>query len=157
MIIRASLFKYNIFRTLVRYETGTLQDTLILHLGVAMLLALRRPSLHQLHGVQFGPVHLRTGKSPACTFDADRVLDDFNPWTGVDQPPHQPEVAPRHGFLRPQPKYEALHGLFGHLMKLDQLLQLVAQGHQVSSLSILTPEHLLRRAPFLGPIVGSGI
>ena len=45
-ITRASSFKYYIFRTLVRYKTGTLQDTLIVHLRVAMLLALRRPFLH---------------------------------------------------------------------------------------------------------------
>ena len=50
-ITRASSFKYYIFRTLVRYKTGTLQDTLIVHLGVAMLLALRRPFLDQLHDV----------------------------------------------------------------------------------------------------------
>ena len=63
-ITRASSFKYYIFRTLVRYKTGTLQDTLIIYLGVAMLLALRRPLIHQLHGVHLGPVHLRTGESP---------------------------------------------------------------------------------------------
>ena len=51
MITRASLLKYYIFRTLVRYKTGTLQDTLIINFGGAMLLALRWSFLDQLHGV----------------------------------------------------------------------------------------------------------
>ena len=71
------------------------------------------------------------------TFNTDGALDDFNPWTGVHQPPHQTEVTPRHGFSRPQPNYEALHGLFGHLVELDQLLQLVTQGHRMFGLNIL--------------------
>ena len=50
-ITRASSFKYYIFCTLIRYKTGTLQETLIVHLGMAMLLALRRSLLDQLHGV----------------------------------------------------------------------------------------------------------
>ena len=97
-------------------------------------------------------MHFSTGKGPTGTFDTDRALDDFNPWTRVHQPPHQTEVTPRHGFSRPQPNYEALHGLFGHLVELDQLLQLVAQGHRMLGLSILRPEHLFRRAPLLGSV-----
>ena len=62
---------------------GTLQDTLIVHLGVAMLLALWRPILHQLLGVHLGPVHLRTAKSPTGTLDADGPLYDFKPWAGI--------------------------------------------------------------------------
>ena len=44
-------FKYYILRTLIRDKTGTRQNTLVVHLGVAVLLALRRPLLDQLHGV----------------------------------------------------------------------------------------------------------
>ena len=95
---------------------GTLQDTLIVHLGVAMLLALRRPFLHQLHDVHLGLVHLRTGDSPACTFDADGPLDDFQPWAGIHKPPHQAEVAVGKGVARPHPDYKALHGLFGRFV-----------------------------------------
>ena len=51
MITRASLLKYYILGTFVLYKTGTLQDTLIINFGGAMLLALRRPFLDQLHGV----------------------------------------------------------------------------------------------------------
>ena len=42
-------FKYYIFHALIRYETGTLQNTLVVHLGAAVLLALRRPLLDQFH------------------------------------------------------------------------------------------------------------
>ena len=44
-------FKYYILRTLIRDETGTWQNTLVVHLGVVVLLALRRPLLDQLHDV----------------------------------------------------------------------------------------------------------
>ena len=107
-----------------------------------MLLALRRP-LHQLHGVQLRPVHLRPGKSPARTLDADGPLYDFKPWAGIHKPPHQTEVADRQGITRPHPDYKTIHGLFGCLVKLDQLLQLVSQGHGVFGPSILRPEQLL--------------
>ncbi len=63
----------------------------------------------------------------------------------------------KHGFPRPQPNYEAPHGMFGHLVELDQLLQLVAKGHRMSGLSILRPEDLLRRDPLLGPIESGSI
>ena len=109
-----------------------------------MLLALRWPLLHQLLSVHLGPVHLRTGKSPACTFDADRPLDDLQPWEGIHKPPHQAEVAVGKGVARPHLDYKALHGLFGRLVQLDHLLQLVAQRHRVFGPSILRPEQLLR-------------
>ena len=54
-----------------------------------MLLALRRTFLDQLHGVQLGPLYLHTGESPACTFDANGPLDNFQPWAGIHKPPHQ--------------------------------------------------------------------
>src|SRR3954469_16584735 len=47
-ITRASLLKYYIHGTFIRHKDGTLQDALIIHLRVAMLLALRWPVLHQL-------------------------------------------------------------------------------------------------------------
>src|SRR3954466_15082233 len=156
-IKRASSFKNYIFCTFIRHKAGTLQNILIIVLGLAMLLPRRRPVPHKLLIVQLTPVRLCMGKGPTGTFDADGVLDDLKPWTGLHQPPHQSEVAPRQGLSRPQPNYEALHGLFGRLVELDQLLQLVAQGHRVSGLSVLRPEHLLRRAAFLGSVECGGI
>ena len=117
-----------------------------------MLFPRRWPVLHKLLSIQLALVHLSTGKGPTGTFNADGALDDFEPWTGLHQPPHQPEIAPRQSPSRPQPNNEALHGLFGHLVELDQLLQLVAKGHRMSGLSILRPEDLLRRAPLLSPV-----
>ena len=71
--------------------------------------------------------------------------------------PTEAEVAPRHSLLRPQPNYEALHGLFGRLVELDQLLQLVAKGHRMSGLSILRLELFLCRAALLGSVECGGI
>ena len=109
-----------------------------------MLLALRRPLLHKIHDVQLRPVHLRQGKSPTRTLDADGALYGFNPWAGIHKPPHQAELAVGKGVARPHPDYKAPHGLFGRLVKFDQLLQLVAQGHGVFGPCILGPEQLLR-------------
>ena len=156
-ITRASSFKYYIFRTLVRYKTGTLQDTLIIHFRVAMLLALWWPLLHQLLSVHLGPVHLGTGKSPAGTFDTDGPLDDFQPGAGIHKPPHQAELAVGKGVARPHLDYKAPHGLFGRLVQLDQLLQLVAHKHRLFGRSILRPEQLLRRASILSLVKLCGI
>src|SRR3954468_24428156 len=101
-IKRASLLKNYIPGTFIRHKAGTLQKVLIIHLGLAMLFARRWPVLHKLLSIQLAPVHLRTGKRPTSTLDAYRALDDFEPWTDLHQPPHQPEVAPRHGLSRPQ-------------------------------------------------------
>ena len=109
-----------------------------------MLLALWWRVRHKLLGIHLAPVHLCAGKGPTGTLNTGGVLDDFNPQARIHQLPHQAEVAPRHGLLRPQPNYEALHGLFGRLVELDQLLQLVAKGHRMSGLSILRLEDLLR-------------
>ena len=109
-----------------------------------MLLALRWPLLHKLQGIQLRLVHLRPGKSSTCTFDADGPLYDFKPWAGFHKPPHQTEVAAGQGLARPYPDYKTLHGLFGRLVELDPLLQLVAQRHEVFGPSILRPEQLLR-------------
>src|SRR3954468_17148670 len=150
MTTRASSFKNYILRTFIRHKAGTLQNVLIIVLGLAMLFPRRWPVLHKLLTIQLAPVHLSTGKGPPGTFDADGALDDFEPWTGLHQSPHQPEVAPRQSLSGPPPNYEALHGLFNHLVELGQLLQLTAQGHMESGLSILRPEHLLCRAALLG-------
>ena len=122
-----------------------------------MLLAFRRPLLHQLYGVQLRLVHLRPGKSPARTLNADGPLYDFKPWAGIHKPPYQTEVATRQGLARPHPDYKTLHGLFGRLVELDQLLQVVAQGHRMFGPNILRPEQLFHRAPFLGPVELCGI
>src|SRR3954465_14388211 len=154
---RASLLKNYTPEKSTRHKVGTLQNALIIHLGLAMLFPRRWPVLHRLLSIQLAPVHLSAGKGPAGTFNANGALDDLEPWTGLHQPPHQPEVAPRQSLSRPQPNYEALHGLFGRLVELDQLLQLVAQGHWVSGLSILRPEHLLRRAALRDSVECGGI
>src|SRR3954462_1306389 len=156
-ITRASSLKNYILGTFICHKAGTSKNILVIVLGLAMLLPRRRPVPHKLLTVHLTPVHLCMGKEPEGSFDADGVLDDLEPWTGLHQPPHQSEVAPRQGLSRPQPNYEAFHGLFGRLVELDQLLQLVAQGHRVSGLSILRPEHLIRRAAFLDSVECGGI
>src|SRR3954470_22666354 len=155
-ITRASSFKNYILGTFIRHKAGTRQNILVIVLGLAMLLPRRWPGPHKLLTVQLTPMHLCTGKGPTGTFDADGALDDLEPRTCLHQPPHQPEVAPRQDLSGPQPNYEALHGLFGRLVELDQLFQLVAQGHRVSSLSILRPEHLLRRAALFSSVECGG-
>ena len=132
-------------------------NMLIIHFGVAMLLALRRPLPHQLHCVQLRPVHLRPGKSPARTLDTDGPLYDFKPWAGIHKPPHQTEVATGQGLARPHPDYEVPHGLNGCIMEFDQLLQLVTQSHRVFGPTILGPEQLLYRAPLFSAIELRGI
>ncbi len=87
-----------------------------------ILLSQRWRVRHKLLSIHLAPMHLCAGKGPTGTFNTGGVLDDFNPWTRIHQPPHQDELAPRHGLLRPQPNYEALHGLLGYLVELDQLL-----------------------------------
>ena len=89
------------------------------------------PSGDPSFGVHLRAVHFRTGKGPARTFNADGPLYDFKPWAGIHKPLYQAEVAVGEGVARPHPDYEALHGLFGRLVQLDQLLQLVAKGHQM--------------------------
>ena len=157
MITNASLLKNYIFGAFIRYKAGTLQDALIISFRDVMLLARRRSVLHQLLRIHLAPVHFSTGKGPTGTINTGGSLDDLNPWTSIHQPLHQAKVAPRHGVLRPQPNYDALHGLFGHLVELDQLLQLVAKGHRMSGLSILRPEHLLRRAALFSSVECGGV
>ena len=47
-ITRAGLLKNYILGTFIRHKACTLQDALIIHLGLAMLLLLRWPLFHQL-------------------------------------------------------------------------------------------------------------
>src|SRR3954462_1605234 len=94
-ITQASLLKYYIPGTFICHKAGTLQDTLIVHLGVAMLLARRRPVLHQLLRLHLALVHFSTGKRPTGALDAGGALDNLKPRTSIHQPPYQPKVAPR--------------------------------------------------------------
>src|SRR3954468_14458022 len=93
-LTRASLLQNYIHGTFICHKAGTLQNVLIIVLGLAMLFPRRWPVLHKLLTVQLAPVHLSTGKGPTGTFDADGALD-LKPWTSLHQLPHQPEVAPR--------------------------------------------------------------
>ena len=70
-------------RTFIRHKAGTLQNILIVILGLAMLFPRWWPVLHQLLSIQLAPVHLSTGKGPTGTFNVDRALDDFEPWTSL--------------------------------------------------------------------------
>ena len=67
------------------------------------------------------------------------------------------EVAVGKGVTKPHPDYKALHGLFGRLVQLDQLFQLVAHRHRMFGPNILRPEQLLRRASLLVLVIFRGI
>ena len=95
------LLKNYIPSTFICHKAGTLQDALIIHLGLAMLLPLRWPICHHLHSIHLAPMYFNMGKGPTGAFDAYGALDDLKPWTGIHQPPHQPKVAPRHDLPRP--------------------------------------------------------
>ena len=122
-----------------------------------MLLALRRPVLHQLLYIQLAPMHLRAGKGPAGTLNANGSLDNFKPRTGIHHPLDQAEVASGQGLTRPHPDYEIFHSHFGRPVEFDQLLQLVTQRHWVFGPSILGPEQLLCGAPLLGTVELRGV
>ena len=93
-------FKDYIFRTLLRYNAGSLQDTMKIHLGLAVLLALRRPLDHKLDGVHLRRPDLDAGEGHARTLDADRPLDNVQPRAGIHQLLHEPEVATGYSFGR---------------------------------------------------------
>ena len=80
------------------------------------------PSVTSVSVSIFPPVHLRTGQGPACTFNADGLLNDFKPRTGIYHLLDKAEVAAGQGLARPQQDYEVLHGQFCCLMKFGQLL-----------------------------------
>ena len=114
-------FKNNVLSTLLRHNAGSLQNIFKIPLGRAVLLARGRSFGRKLDGVHLRPLYLDTGEGHPRTFDADGVLDDLEPWTGLHQPPHQPEVAVGYGFGMPPPDYQIPHGQFGHPMQFDQL------------------------------------
>ena len=82
-ITNVSLFKNYIFGAFTHYKAGALHDALIVHFGLAMLLALRWPICHQLLSIHLAPVYFNTGKAPTGAFDAYGALDDFKQWTGI--------------------------------------------------------------------------
>ena len=91
----------DILGTLLRQKTGSLHDTVIVHLGLAMLLARGRTLGHQLRGIHLRLVRLGMGKSHPHTFNADQPHDSIKPRAGSDQPLHESKVATRHGPGRP--------------------------------------------------------
>ncbi len=72
-------FKNYVFGTFIGHETSALHNAIVVLLGIAMRLALRRPVLHQLLRIQLAPMHLCAGKGPAGTLNANRSPDDFEP------------------------------------------------------------------------------
>ena len=96
---------YDILSTLLRHKVGSLQDTIKIQLGSAVLLPLRRPLGHQVRGVHLRPMHLDSGEGDARAFDADRTLDGIKLRAGIDQPLHEPEVATGQELDRTLPDY----------------------------------------------------
>ena len=94
-------WEYDILSTLLHNKAGSLQDTVKIQFGHAVLLARGRSLGHQLCGVHLRPVHLGVGEGQSRAFDADRLLDGIKPREGIDQPLHEPEVAAGYGFGRP--------------------------------------------------------
>ena len=129
-------FKDYILCTLLRHKAGSLHDTVIIFFGSAVLLALRRPLGHQRRGVHLHPMHLCTGKGDPRTFNANRPLYDLKSWAGTHKTLHEIQVAAGHWLGKPQTDYEVLHGQFGCLVQLDQLLKLVARASDVLSQDI---------------------
>ena len=137
-------FKNYVLGTFIGHEASTLHNAIIILLRNAMWLALWRPVLHHLLRIQLAPMHLRTGKGPAGTINANGSLDDFQSRTGIHHPLDQAEVTGGQGLTRPHPDYEILHSHFGRPVEFDQLLQLVTQRRWMFGPSILGPEQLLR-------------
>ena len=141
---RVSSLKNYIHGTFIRHKAGTLQNILIVIFGLAMLFSRWWPVLHKLLRIQLAPVHLRMGKGPAGTLNANGSLDHVKLRIGIYDPLNQAEVAGGHGLTRPHPDYEIFHSHFGRPVEFNQLLQLVTQRHWVFGSSILGPEQLLR-------------
>ena len=120
-------FKNNVLSTLLRYSTGSLQDIVKIPLERAVLLASERSFGHELDGIHLRPPDLDIGEGQTRAFNADGLLDDFQPWAGIDKSLHQAEVVARNGFGWPKPDYDVLHGQTGHPMQLRQLHHLVVQ------------------------------
>ena len=109
-MIEVHLLKDRILGTFIGHETSALHNAIIIFLGIAMRLALRRPVLHKLLCIQLAPMHLRTGKGPAGTFNADGPLKDFKTRSGIYHLPYKADVAVGQGLARPEPDYKVLHG-----------------------------------------------
>ena len=77
-------FKDYIFRTLLRYNAGSLQDITKISLGRAVLLALGRSLGRELDDVHLRPLYLDTDKSHPGTFDTDRPMYGIQPGAGTD-------------------------------------------------------------------------
>ena len=71
------LLKDRVLGTFIGHETSALHNAIVILLGMAMRLALRRPILHQLLRIQLAPMHLRAGKGPAGTLNANGSFDHF--------------------------------------------------------------------------------
>ena len=102
--------KYSVFGTLIRHKAGSFQDTLIVQLGLAMLLALRWSLSHQLLSIKLPPVHLRTGKRHPGTLYTNRSLNDFKPRASTNNPLHESEVTAWNWLRGPHPDNQVLHG-----------------------------------------------
>ena len=98
-------FKDYIFRTLLRYNAGSLQDIAKISLGHAVLLALGRSLGRELDGIHLRPLHLDTGEGHPRTFDTDQPLHGVKLGASIDLPLHETEVAAGYGFDRPQQDY----------------------------------------------------
>ena len=79
-------FKNYVLGTFIGHEASTLHNAIIILLGNVMRLALWQPVLHQLLRIQLAPMHLRAGKGPAGTLNANGSLDNFKPRTGIHHP-----------------------------------------------------------------------
>ena len=91
----------DILGTLLCHKAGSLHDTVIVHPGLAMLLAHGRALGHQLRGIHLRPMHLGTGESHPHTLNTDRPLYDLKPQAGTNKSLHKPEVAA--GYRRGRP------------------------------------------------------
>ena len=87
-----------------------------------MPLTLQGSILHDLLSIQFGPMHLRTGKGPTGTLNTDVLLNNFKSWTGMHHELYKAKIAIGQGLARPHPDYEVLDGQFGGPVEFDQLL-----------------------------------
>ena len=68
-------FKYYILSTFLCHKAGTLQDTIIILFGVAMLLALRWPLLHQIFASIFAQCTFARAKAMrAPSMQTDRLM-----------------------------------------------------------------------------------
>ena len=76
----------DILGTLLRHKAGSLHDTIIVLLGLAMLLALGRTLGHQLCGIHLLLVRLGAGESHLRTFNANRPLYDPQSGAGTHEP-----------------------------------------------------------------------